>query len=66
MEGRLTNDQEFFRDTTRRFLETECPITTVRAFRHSASGFDRAYWRRGADLGWTSLLVPEDLGGGSS
>lgn len=65
MEVRLTEDQEFFRDTTRRFLEAECPVATVRAFRHSMSGFDRSYWRRGADLGWTSLLVPEDLGGGS-
>jgi alkylation response protein AidB-like acyl-CoA dehydrogenase len=65
MEVQLTEDQEFFRDTTRRFLETECPIAKVRTFRHSVSGFDRSYWRQGADLGWTSLLVPEDLGGGS-
>ena len=27
----LTEDQEFFRDTTRRFLESEAPLTTVRA-----------------------------------
>ena len=26
----LTDDQEFFRDTTRKFLESECPLTTVR------------------------------------
>ena len=28
-------------------------------------GFDPDYWRRGADLGWTSLLVQEAHGGGS-
>ena len=28
-------------------------------------GFERDYWRQGAELGWTSLLVPEELGGGS-
>ena len=26
----LTEDQEFFRETTRRFLESEVPLTTVR------------------------------------
>ena len=29
------------------------------------AGFDPAYWRRGAELGWTSLLVGEDHGGGT-
>ena len=28
-------------------------------------GFDPAYWRRGAELGWTSLLVSEEHGGGT-
>lgn len=65
MEVTLTEDQAFFRDTTRKFLEAECPIATVRSFRYSDTGFDRDYWRQGAELGWTSLLVPEDLGGGS-
>ncbi len=65
MEIALTDDQEFFRDTTRKFLERECPIVTVRALRASDAGFDRDYWRQGAELGWTSLVVPEELGGGS-
>ena len=29
------------------------------------STFDIDVWKRGADLGWTALLVPEHLGGGS-
>jgi len=65
VEVTLSDDQEFFRDTTRRFLATECPLTEVRALASSATGFDRDYWRQGAELGWTSLLVPEELGGGS-
>lgn len=65
MEVTLTNDQEFFRDTTRRFLSAECPITEVRALADQDEGFDRRYWQRGAELGWTSLLVPEASGGGS-
>ncbi len=65
MEVTLTDDQEFFRDTTRRFLATECPLTEVRGLATAPDGFERDYWRQGAELGWTSLLVPEDLGGGS-
>ena len=30
-----------------------------------ADGFDRAWWKRGAELGWTSLLASEEHGGGS-
>jgi alkylation response protein AidB-like acyl-CoA dehydrogenase len=65
MEVTLSDDQEFFRDTTRRFLESECPLTTVRDLRFTPTGFERDYWRQGGELGWMSLLVPEELGGGS-
>src|SRR5581483_9491362 len=60
-----TDDQTFLWDTTRTFLERECPLTTVRELAGSADGFDRDFWRQGASLGWTSLLVPEALGGGA-
>jgi alkylation response protein AidB-like acyl-CoA dehydrogenase len=61
----VTEDQEFFRSTTQRFLEDKCPLGTVRALVDSPDGFERDYWRQGAELGWTSLLVPEVLGGGT-
>jgi alkylation response protein AidB-like acyl-CoA dehydrogenase len=65
MEIALTDDQEFFRDTTRKFLASECPIPKVRELRGNEAGFEPDYWRQGAELGWTSLLVPEEHGGGS-
>ena len=65
MEVALSEDQEFFRDTTRKFLESEVPIDTVRKLADEPAGFDRDWWRRGAELGWTSMLVPEEHGGGS-
>ena len=65
MELVLTDDQEFFRDTTRKFLGSECPIPKVRELRANDAGFEPDYWRQGAELGWMSLLVPEELGGGS-
>jgi alkylation response protein AidB-like acyl-CoA dehydrogenase len=61
----LTDDQQFFQETTRKFLEQEAPITTVRALADDPDGFDRGWWARGAELGWASFLVPEDDGGGS-
>ena len=60
-----TEDQELFQETTRRFLEAEAPLTKLRALAGSKEGFETSYWRQGAELGWTSLVVPEDAGGGS-
>src|SRR3954451_3579998 len=65
MELVLTDDQEFFRDTTRKFLGSECPIPKVRELRDNEAGFEPDFWRQGAELGWVSMLVPEELGGGS-
>lgn len=65
MDPELSGDQELLRDTTRRFLENECSMPTVRALEHHPDGFDAGWWRRGAELGWTALLVAERDGGGS-
>jgi len=58
-------DQELFEETTRRFLEAEAPLSKARALAGTKSGFEPEYWQRGAELGWTSLVVPTDAGGGS-
>ena len=65
MELELTSDQEFFAETTRKFLEDKADVTTLRGLRDDERGYDPAYWRQGCELGWTSLLVTEDDGGGS-
>jgi alkylation response protein AidB-like acyl-CoA dehydrogenase len=61
----LSSDQEVFRETTAKFLTRRVPIDEIRKLRDSVTGFDSEYWRQGAELGWTSLLVSEDRGGGS-
>jgi alkylation response protein AidB-like acyl-CoA dehydrogenase len=61
----LSEDQEFFRATTRKFLESEAPLSSVRALYESPEGFDRSWWRDGAQLGWTSMYVADSMGGGS-
>ena len=61
----LSSDQEFFRETTAKFLADQTPVDQVRRLREDPAGYDPDYWRRGAELGWTSLLVSEENGGGS-
>jgi alkylation response protein AidB-like acyl-CoA dehydrogenase len=59
----LTQEQQLFLDTTRRFLEAESHAGVVRKLAYDPAGFDRGWWRRAAGLGWLSLLVAEDHGG---
>ena len=54
-----------FASTTQSFLEKEVPLSRVRELHQAGISFDRQWWRRAAELGWVSLLVPEELGGGS-
>ena len=61
----LTDDQELFRETTRRALDERAPLTRVRELIGDPLGFDPAFWRQGGDLGWYAMLVPEQHGGGS-
>jgi len=61
----LTSDQQFFRDTTARFLTEHGSPAEIRRLRDDPVGYGARYWKLGAELGWTSLLVDEDHGGGS-
>lgn len=54
-----------FTSTTQSFLEKEAPLSRIREMHEAGTSFDPAWWRRAAELGWTSLLVPEELGGGN-
>ncbi len=61
----LSSEQEALRDTTARFLDDHLPFDEVKKLRHDPLGYDQKLWERGAELGWTSMLVSEDNGGGS-
>jgi alkylation response protein AidB-like acyl-CoA dehydrogenase len=58
-----SSDQEFFQKTTARFLEEHASPAELRRRHQDPEGFKSRYWRQGAELGWTSLLVSEDDGG---
>ena len=59
----LTEEQQLFADTSRRFLADECDLSMVRKLAETDAGFTAEWWRRAAGLGWLSLLVEEDAGG---
>jgi alkylation response protein AidB-like acyl-CoA dehydrogenase len=60
-----STDLALFASTTEAFLAREGSAQSVRELHAAQQAFDRQWWRRAAELGWTSLLVGEDLGGGS-
>ncbi|PXX01653.1 acyl-CoA dehydrogenase family protein [Mycolicibacterium moriokaense] len=64
MRFELSAEQELFRETARRFLDSETPLSAIREMWYWPTGFDCSWWQRAAGLGWTSLMVPEDAGGG--
>lgn len=54
-----------FVSTAAAFLEKEASLSRVRELHSAGTSFDRPWWQRAAELGWASMLVPEELGGGS-
>ncbi len=65
MRFQLTEDQQSLRETTAKYLSDAVPVGHLRKLRQHPAGYEEEYWRQGAELGWTSLLVPEERGGGS-
>ena len=58
-------EQMLFASTAQAFLEKEASLDRVRELHAEDVSFETDWWRRAAELGWASLLVPEELGGGS-
>ena len=65
MELDLTGDQELLRETAAKFMDASCPLDVVRQLGASETGLPANYMHDAAELGWFSLLVPEEDGGGS-
>lgn len=65
MDFDLLEGQELFLDSTRRLLAASWSTHNVRDLLEDPRGVDHSVLSRGVDLGWTSLMVPENLGGGS-
>jgi alkylation response protein AidB-like acyl-CoA dehydrogenase len=59
----LTEQQQHLIDTARRFMENECPLSTVREQEATETGFSLELWQKMAELGWLGLPFPEQYGG---
>lgn len=60
---KLSNEQEEIRGVARSFLQSRFPSDRVRELMASDDGFEQEVWLEIADLGWTSIAVPEERGG---
>ena len=64
MDFALSDEQEAFRETLRRFLEEVSPPAEVFRLLDTAEGYDAGVWKRMAgELGLPGLIVPEAHGG---
>jgi alkylation response protein AidB-like acyl-CoA dehydrogenase len=63
MDFGLSEDQELLQQSARDFLARECPTSFVREMMRSDDGFSRALHAKMAGMGWTGLIIPEQLGG---
>jgi alkylation response protein AidB-like acyl-CoA dehydrogenase len=61
----LTPDQELFQANSRKFLDASVSPAQLREWASLPAGHPAEWWRQGAELGWTSPLVPESSGGGT-
>ncbi len=59
----FSDEQKALRDSLRRNLEKNCPISSVRAIIDSAAGHDAALWRSLSQGGFLAAAIPEDFGG---
>src|SRR5215475_11897427 len=59
----FSEEQEMLRDAAKRFLADNCPTTYVRKMMADPTGHDKEFWKKLVDLGWPSLLIPEEYGG---
>jgi alkylation response protein AidB-like acyl-CoA dehydrogenase len=61
----FSEEQDLLRSSTSRFLERRRSLATLRLTLEDPENFDRQAWADAAELGWTSMLIPESYGGGS-
>lgn len=61
----LNEEQRLLRDTAREFLDSNAPVRSLRTLRDTqdSTGYAPDLWRQMAELGWASIILPEEFGG---
>jgi alkylation response protein AidB-like acyl-CoA dehydrogenase len=65
MDPSASDDQKLIMETSGRLMDQLCPLSVVRSSTYRDSAFALDYRRRASELGWFSMLVPEESGGGN-
>jgi alkylation response protein AidB-like acyl-CoA dehydrogenase len=61
----LNEEQRLLQDTARDLLNSSAPVENLRQLRDSgdALGYSQELWQQMAELGWASIILPEQYGG---
>ena len=61
----LNEEQRFLQDSAREFLNDNAPVEALRKLRDERDelGYAAATWQQMAELGWASIILPEEYGG---
>jgi alkylation response protein AidB-like acyl-CoA dehydrogenase len=61
----LNEEQRLLRDTARDFLADNAPVSQLRKLRDERddTGYSEELWSRMAEMGWASIILPEEYGG---
>ena len=59
----FTEEQQFLRESARKFLDEQCPMSEVRRLMAEPAGYSADLWKQTAELGWLGLAIPETYGG---
>ncbi len=63
MDYDLSSEQNILKESAHKLLAKECPSEFVREMAEDKTGYSEKLWKKMADLGWMSLLVPETYDG---
>ncbi|MEY8842241.1 acyl-CoA dehydrogenase family protein, partial [Cribrihabitans sp. XS_ASV171] len=58
-----TDEETMLADAARGFLDEKAPVSHLRRMRNEGRVFDPDLWKAMAEMGWASILVPEECGG---
>ena len=61
----LNEEQRFLQDTAKEFLSNNAPVAALRKLRDERDpvGYAPQLWREMVELGWASIILPEQYGG---
>lgn len=63
MDFEFSDEQREIRDQVRRLLAAQCDLKRVRHVLEGEAPYDRALWKKMADLGYFGVAIPEQYGG---